>query len=216
MQYVYVFFQPGSAGHFFTRCLNLIDDDCYIWVDRDNPRLYQTVDQKMQLFEYSRSRQYSNWVDYEKSAVRYYDLMSHTEVRPGSTVIYTCHPDYRALGNNVVGYRDTSFVYYIDPVGMTEWAMMNAFYKDSYVDPFWMQQGQLMRRDNKIQKILLKDIVKSSESCFRLVNQIATQLHRKIEPANHTAILKLWHQWQTTVLQPNQFEEFRQTLGLDK
>ncbi len=170
----------------------------------------------MNLFAYDKAKAYDNWIDYEKTSVRYYELWSHTEVRPGSTVIYTCHPDYRALGNNVMGYRDNRLIYYIDPTGMTEWTMMNAFYKDSYIDPHWLYQGKKMLEDHNIKKIKLLDIVSSAKSCFKLVNQIATELEYKIDYTNMQCIFNLWEQWKTTVLDPKDFDRFRSRLGLDK
>ena len=113
------------------------------------------------------------------------------------------------------GYNGNQKTYKIaiDPTNAFEWAILNAFYKNSYQDVKWLikLQEQIKRSD-----VLVIDLAKLIDN----VNDFIVQWHRavnfidkKATLEEEAAAIKLWHEWQRTVLQPKDFVTFKTRIG---
>lgn len=214
INYVYVFFLPGAAGNFLSRCLSLAADRCVGQISPVSASPYLSQDEKFQLFRYDAARE-SNWIDFESRLIHYSFRFEHTELTPGSVSIWNMHPDYDFLHRNIAGPDDSKFVFYIDPSEAFEWCTLNALYKDSHIEKKWLLQGRQMLDDHDITKINLADIFLSCESCILLIEKICNTVHIDLASSHRQKIIELWHQWIDTTLKPAEFTKFKNSIGFN-
>jgi len=215
LDYVFVFFLPGAAGNFFSRCLNIIDHDWYCHVSRSNPNLDISINQRYELFSYQQSYNTNNWTKFESIIDPYYTFFPHHALPEGSVSVSYLHPDYAELNKGIVGVDDREWIFYIDPEQEMEWCLLNSLYKNSYVDIKWLRAGQQMLADPNIIKLSLSNIITSADSLLIEVKKISAALGRKITSENLQLIRQLWYQWHATTLKHKDFTKFKQELGID-
>lgn len=212
-KYVFIFFLPGSAGNFFSRCISLISDRSYCWVDKNNPCLELTLNDKFNLCQYIESTQFSNWRDFERHIVHYSSKFEHWALPDQSISIWHNHPNYNMFNKNLMGPGDQQYAFYIDPTENFEWVLLNALYKHSYIDVSWFTTGKEMLTDNSIIKIKLSDIIGSATGCLNAVQQVCSSIGVSLNDENKQTIEKLWHQWINTTLPKTKFDEFKKEIG---
>jgi hypothetical protein len=212
LNYIFVMFLPGSAGNFFTRCINLASDSCYSLVCNDKKIVSQTLDEKFKLFEYKNSNIYNNWVQFESKLSHYSSVINHVDLPVDSFSIWLSHPDYRLI-NRVAGINDQQHVFYIDPGENFEWVVMNCLYKNSYIDSKWLRIGQQMTNDDKIFKIKLADIITCETTLIGAVEQVCDTANIHLKDNNKQKIKDLWGQWISTTLSKSEFDTFKKSIG---
>lgn len=213
INYIFVNFIPGSAGNFFTRCLNLVDDSWYCWMDSQNKIINLSLDEKLDLFSYHDTTKYDHWIKFEKKICFYHHFHTHHDLPDQSTSIWLNHPNYDFKNNDLVGHDDKQQVVYIDPSQNFEWVILNALYKNSYIDRQWLEIGHQMELDPDVYKVPIESIRQSPESLLNEVGSIAQRFGKYVAVKNQDAIVKLWHQWKTTCLEPDRFQEFKKQIG---
>lgn len=211
IDHVFIFFQPGSAGNFFGRCVSLMSESVYNLVSVKDQQLVSDLDEKFQLLSYNNKR--SNWVEFESQLMHYSEVNPHLTLPNNSISVRQDHPRYALLNNNIKGEDERQFVFYIDPDQRFEWCLLNALFKNSYIDVKWLEQGAMMLEDNDIHKISLSNIIDSAETLLTEISKVATILELDVKPANKQRIAELWDQWITTTLQPRDFAQFKRKIG---
>jgi hypothetical protein len=211
IDHVFIFFQPGSAGNFFGRCLNLLSDSVHNLVSSQQPQLITDLDEKFQLLSYHQPDR--DWVQFESRLPHYSDITPELVLPDNSISVRQDHPRYEMLEKGIAGEGDRRHVFYIDPSQRFEWCLLNALYKNSYINTFWLEQGARMLEDNAIHKISLPNIIDSADTLLIEISKVAAVLGLEVKPANQQRIVALWNQWIPTTLQPKDFEQFKQKIG---
>jgi hypothetical protein len=211
IDHVFIFFQPGSAGNFFGRCLNLMSDSVHNLVSATDRQLVTDLDEKFQLFSYHTPE--SNWIHFEAQLMHYSEVNPVLSLPNNSISVRQEHPRYAILEKNIKGKDDQQHVFYIDPSQRFEWCFLNALFKNSYINVSWFEQGAKMLEDNTVHKISLPNIIDSADTLLIEISKVATILGLEIKSANQQRIVDLWNQWITTTLQPKDFEQFKQKIG---
>jgi hypothetical protein len=211
--YLHVFFLPGAAGTFFARCLSLASDQCVGQIASSATTPYMSLQEKYSVYQYGSRHQYSNWIDFEKTVVHYSNCFEHHALESGTVSIWHSHPSYDVLAQNIAGADDQQVLVYIDASDAFEWCMLNALYKDSYIQKKWLLCAQQMLSDTALHKINLSNIITSADTLLQCVQQVCDLAHIEIKSENQTQIRKLWHEWIKTTLAANDFEEFKATIG---
>ena len=214
INYIFLFFQPGCAGNFFSRCLNLVSPNFYCWLDPLRPALIQDQQLKFNLMTYHNVEPNTNWIKFESKIVQYFSVTPLPALPPTSVAIWIGHPNYSILNKNIAGPDDNVKIFYIDPGEYIEWGILNALYKNSFIDAEWMRTGCQMLVDPNIIKISLKNIVDSPTSLLHEVQKVVNIIGHDCY-SSEKIITDLWHQWQKTTLQFDQFKHFKQQLGLN-
>lgn len=215
IDYIFVFFLPGSAGNFFCRSLNLASDRhyCFASADEQPVRLDLTLEEKFQRLGYHQHVKGSNWLDLEKKQSHYSWMHTHHELPAGSYSIWFGHPDYSRLREGLVGPDDRQWVFYIDPTEHFEWVTLNALFKNSMINVNWLRSGQKMLEDPGIHKINLGNVIAGAQGHLAEIDRVAEIVGFDIAPANRDKIQQLWQQWEQTMLRPGEFDDFKRQIG---
>jgi hypothetical protein len=211
IDYVFVFFLPGSAGNFFSRCLSLASDQAYGWVPKDAISLDLSAAEKHHVFGYGQSKQYQDWIRFEGQLVHYSTLVDHWRIPNNSISIWSEHPRYQLLNKDLVGTDNHQHVFYIDPTNNFEWVILNSLYKNSMLDVKWLREGQMMIDDPNIHKINLANIISDPDSLWSEVEKVYAIIKHKC--SNKKLVQALWTQWHTTTLKSDDFESFKNSIG---
>lgn len=213
---IFIFFLPGCAGNFFTRSLTLSNDLCIGYVPKNVPldQLNLSLDEKFAAFSYTKSKQHQRWTDFETQLVRHVRIVDGSMGDPNTYSIWDFHPSYNLLNKGrTVNKRCHAF--YIDPEDNFEWGMLNALYKDSYLDPIWMKDGKQMLTDPSVHKLSLTNIISSKETCVQEIKKIADVVGFDIPSRNLDKIFELWDQWYPTTLKKQDFAAFKTQIGFN-
>jgi hypothetical protein len=213
INYVWIFFLPGSAGNFLSRCVNLLSDQCYCWVDSTTQQLNLSLEEKFKLFDYSRSYKFTHWGNYEDSLTMYHKIMSHHDLPESSYSIWQGHPNYKHLSNGIAGTDDREFVFYIDPQEQFEWIMLNCLKKDSFIQCHDLVNGQQMLQDQNVHKLSISNIITAPETLLYEIQKISNLIGLTLQDDSKKYITKLWHQWNATTIKHDQFQTFKKKIG---
>ena len=213
---IFIFFLPGCAGNFFTRSLTLSNDLCIGYVPRNIPldRLNLSLEEKFTTFSYNNCKQHRRWTDFETQLVRHVRLVNSAEWGSSVYSIWDLHPSYVLLNKDLLTNQQC-FAFYIDPEDNFEWGVLNALYKDSYLDPMWMKTGKEMLNDPTVHKISLTNIISSKETCVQEVLKIANIVGFETPQKNLDKIFELWDQWYPTTLKKQDFAAFKAQIGFN-
>ena len=210
MKYVFLFFIPGAAGNFFSRCLNLLaDTKC--WGSKDG--FPTSLKERIDLLTYQPvlNRTKINWTKDWETQISHYSKLAPAPAS-NTIMIFPQHPNTDVVGQ-VLGNNDGQFKIYIDPGDAFEWAVLNALYKDSYLTAHWLQAGEAIRQDEGTLKINLGSIIRSEEGFMLEFVRACNHIGLAPTDAEIEAVLNLYREWKTTTLPPEQFAEFKQQLG---
>lgn len=211
--YVYIFFLPGAAGNFFSRCMSLASDRCVGQITPGSVHPYMSLKEKFQSFSYADMQPNINWIEFEQGLVHYSNLFVHHSLATQSVSLWHNHPDYGFLNRQIDGSKDQKFLFYIDPSDSFEWCVLNALKKDSFIEKKWVVQGKKMLEDPAILKINLSNIFSSQQTLINEVQQVCDVVGIHLSPSNRDKIGQLWNQWILTALMPSEFDEFKKNLG---
>ena len=213
MTYLFLFFVPGAAGNFISRCINLLDGG-YCW-SSDN-MIPTNIKDKLNLLSYApvmySTPDHRDWVTDWETKIKHYD--NFNRIPPGTKYIVRInHPNYEILNKNIAGPDDQQLLVHIDASDNFEWCILNALYKNSYQEINWFKTAKQMLADNNIYKISLKQIVDNRDTFFEEFKKICDLLNHELTAVETLAILMLYDQWKTTTLDYSKFDEFKQAVG---
>ena len=218
--YVHINFTPGCAGNFLSRSLNLIDQ-AYCWTDPASVTVPETVDEKLALLSYSNvadrkidTIEEYNWLNWERELVSFNSHKPHNELPPGSMSIWAKHHLIDPEEDKLAGDDDQEVFLMIDykTAQLQDWAVMNAFYKNTRLDYRWYEMAEKFRKNPEWKKINLEDFFtweKFSVCYIEVCNTIGvsdTRIHL-------TAVKILWQQWRSTILEFEDISKFKQSMG---
>ena len=219
VNYVHLYFLPGSAGNFLSRCLNLLDD-FYAWGDLKTKLLPVTLDEKINLLNYSPVINFDplakNWIEWENAIAPLVLILTVPDCRklPNDPyIVYISHPIIPDITQEFSGPDDGKYILYIDPTDNFEWILMNAIYKQTYQETQWYVNGKQMLEDDTVIKISLTNILKNKESFLEEFQLLCTRLSQTISPNILIAIGNLYDQWRTTIIEPDKINDFKKLIG---
>lgn len=225
MTHIFLYFVPGAAGNFFSRCLNLASDDIYGWVYNTGmatklpkPKLQLSLSEKFDLFTYTKTQSFrqNGWIEFEKELTFFHNVFKTFDVIPETAItLRAMHPNdlwlYPVEGRQYSS--DHVMGIYIDPTDCWEWVMLNAFKKDSIFNPDWLKLGKRMLDTPEIPKVGLKNILTSGQATVSEIQRIMDLLGKPFYDINKEHVKKLWEEWWTTTLKEKDFQSFKQELG---
>jgi len=212
INYIFLFFLPGGAGHFVARALNLVSDHHHgLATSKDT--IFLNLDQRSEMLGYGTAHDCSNWNEFERQTRHYSHFIPYHSLPDKSYSIWLSHPTYNLLEQDIVGQDDCEFRFYIDPGDELEWCLLNALYKDAHISRKWLATGQDMMNDPGIHKISLGNIIRDCDSFCNEMLYICSLTGKMPESHNLDMIRNLWYQWTDTTLKHSQFDEFKRSLG---
>jgi hypothetical protein len=211
--YVFLFHIPGAAGNFFSRCLALSSDQAYGWIPKNSNSPYISIDEKYRTYSYESSSKCKDWIAFEQLTVPYNSIFAHHEIPDGSISIWSSHPRYSLLNNNLIGNDDLQHVFYINPVGWFEWTILNSLYKNSFIDVKWLRDGHAMSQDPNVHQVSLANIINSPETLWEEIQKVYAIINHKCN--NKELVQQLWQQWIKTTLKKDQFDSFKRSIGFN-
>lgn len=212
MKYIFITYLPGSAGNFFSRCLNLLSG-AYCYGQENN--LPTTLEQKLKMLNYEsildRSLKSDTWVTFERKLIPYHEIIRHFDLPPNSYSIWAGHGFHNTT--LLAGSDDQIFNFYIDPGNSFEWSCMNALYKNSYLNVDWFICGKKLLNDTAVYKIKLDNFLIDWD-CFLLeFLKVIDIIGHTISESEIRAVRTLYNQWKTTILKHQDIETFKKDIG---
>ena len=221
MKYIAISFLPGSAGNFFSRCLNLLTGACY-FVDKTTKKLPTTIEKKLSILNYNsvinKAFDQRDWPEFESQIVKYYTIQPHYELPSNSYSIWCGHPIHNygsANLNELAGPDDQCYRFYIDPGEHFEWCMLNALYKNSYIDVKYFINGKNLLDDCNTYKIKLDSFIQDWNTFCKEFEKACNYIEHKLTNEELQAVKTLYTQWRTTVLEYNDLESFKKNIGFN-
>ena len=221
MKYIAISYLPGSAGNFFSRCLNLLTGACY-FVDKTTKKLPVTIEEKLALLNYNtvvdKTFDQRDWVKFESQLVQYHTVQPHHLLPPGSYSIWCGHTLHNFGSANLdvlAGPDDQCYKFYINPGLHFEWCVLNALYKNSYLDVKYFVNGKALLNNSEFFKIQLDSFIQGWPS-FRLeFEKVCHVIGHVLTQEEIQAVEQLYLQWRKTVLEYKDFESFKKSIGFD-
>ena len=214
MKYIFVNFLPGAAGSFFSRCLNLLDN-AYCLADRDSKFIPHTIDDKIKLLSYNSINDKDfddrNWREFEHKTAHYSNYQEHHNLPADSYSIWLQHN--KKDTEKLAGPDDSVYLFYIDSTEAFEWTIMNAFYKNSYLDVDWFILGKQLLNDNSVYKINLKNIISNEEGFLNEFYKVCNIINHNIKDFELAAVKKLYNEWRKTILDYDNIPKFKNKIG---
>jgi hypothetical protein len=213
INYVFVFFLPGAAGNFFSRCLSLASDQSYGWIPSNLSDPKVSALEKFHAYSYSSSKQFDDWREFEVQLVKYHAVFDHWNLPADSVSIWSDHPRYALAESGLAGIKDKQHLFYINPGDNFEWVILNSLYKNSTIDVKWLEEGHMMSQDPNVNQINLANIIAGPDTLWSEVEKVYAII--KHECSNKELVQALWKQWIYTTLKPEQFVEYKSSIGFN-
>lgn len=216
MQHIFINFLPGSAGNFLSRFLQCAIPNSYCWVDKTSTALPQQFNDKVNLLNYQTIlRDRKNWTHFERELTHFSDSIDLSKFDNSSTLIWLGHTWSldKIKNQNLVGPDDKCTLVQIsyNTKKNLEWIILNALYKDSYIEKQWFDYYQ----NNKKQETL----------CFSIDNffdwntfknstvELLDQNKINYDLQNIEQLEDFYNSWYSTTLKFSQFEDFKKSIG---
>jgi hypothetical protein len=216
MKYIFVYFLPGCAGNFFGRCLNLLNN-AYCFVDRNTPKKFPTsIDSKINLLSYNsminKSFEDRVWTVFEHQAAHYHTFHPHWQLPDDSYSVWIAHPN-KEQHASLAGPNDVTYSFYIDSSDCFEWGVVNALYKNSYLDVQWFINGNKLKNDPSVHKINLNNIIGGEQSFLDEFVKVCDIINHQLSSEEESAIKSLYQQWIKTTLSKDNICDFKNRIG---
>lgn len=220
IKYLSITFLPGSAGNFFSRCLNILNN-AYCFVPTTTKQIPVSIEDKLNLLSYhpiiNKDFDQRNWIDFENQLTPCSEVYNYYDLTDNSLFIWLGHP-FSSHGcvnlKKLAGPDDQQFNFYIDPGDHIDWCCMNAFYKNSYLSVDWFINGKSLLKNQSVYKIQLSEFLKTREDFYNEFAKVCNIISHAITPQEKQAIEQLYSQWRTTVLEYKDIDNFKRSIGL--
>lgn len=219
-KYISISFLPGSAGNFFSRCLNILDG-AYCFIPANTKQIPQSINDKLNVLSYqsvlNKDFNQRDWINFEKQLIPYDREYNHSELPNNSLLIWYGHPHHLHGCVNLKGLAgedDQSFDFYIDPGIHIDWCCMNAFYKNSYLDVNWFINGQHLLKTQSVYKIQLTEFLKEWNDFYLEFLKVCKIISHNITVPEKRAVEQLYCQWKKTTLDYSNIKNFKRSIGL--
>jgi len=219
-----LYFIPGAAGNFFSRCLNLLDN-AYHWVPPTATKFSFTLEEKRKMLSYDivKNRVYNidnfnsaspqkDWIEFENQLRPFENPRKGTDysMLPNDAIaIWTGHPhpNYMRLDHL------NRIFFYIDPTDAFEWAILNCLYKDSFFNMAYLLNANELKNNPVVNKISLAKIIQNRDSFIKEFCRVCAIFNRQVSELETKYILELYDDWITTTLPREKFQEFKDQIG---
>jgi len=215
MQHIFINFLPGSAGNFLSRFLHCAIPNSYCWVEKNQPAPYEFAD-KLNLIKYSTiSNTKINWIDFESQIHHFSKSIDLSDFNANSTLIWLGHTWTleKIKNKNLIGPDDGCTLVQIsyNTKKDLEWILLNALYKDSYIDKQWFdyyQHNKKLETDFVlIDNFFNWNIFKNS------IIELLDQNKINYDLQNIEQLEDLYNSWHNTTLKFSEFEDFKKSIG---
>ena len=215
-----LYFQPGAAGNFFSRCLNLLDNAyCYA----SGTTIPVTIEEKFKLLSYSLVKDRSfdsnntlsndpvkNWQQFECQLKHIESLKNYTELPENATVVWVSHSH---KSTDKTSSHPNRIFFYIDPSDAFEWMLLNCLYKDSMLEIGFISPGNQLKHNPVVHNISLAKIVQGRDSFIEEFGRACAIFNRELSALETQYILALYAEWSVTTLRTEKFQEFKNQIG---
>lgn len=220
MRYVLIYYMPGAAGNFLSRCINLLDQ-AHGWIDAKENKMLYDIDEKLKVLSYEKVRNLNftqrDWVDFEFDITHYSNKYDHWDLPENSLSIWAWHPDKFTIDKKteIAGPDDLLYKFYIDTQDVLEWTVMNALYKNSSVNVDWLRGTIECRNRSDFHRICLKNMIQGWEQFKSEFEKICDIIQHDITNKELVAIQCLYFEWQDTVLKTENIPDFKKQIGFE-
>jgi len=215
-----LYFQPGAAGNFFSRCLNLLDNAyCYA----SSTTIPTTIEEKYQILNYNlvKNRSYSdgnslsndprrNWQKFERQLIPFETILDYSKLSDNATAVWPSHS--HKMSDKTTSHPDRLF-FYIDTSDAFEWMLLNSLYKDSHLMVEFLLHGKKLKNNPIVHKISLAEIIRDQDSFINEFVRVCAIFNRELSALETQYILALYEEWSVTTLRTEKFQEFKDQIG---
>lgn len=221
MNYIFLYFVPGSAGNFVSRCLHLLPKTHVVMaLGSANANFFDEtigVEEKLRILNYdsvlnrdSKKVKTQNWIDFENQKTQYSNPREHNNLPNGYTAIILNHTWVNSIESykKLPGSTDTCSVFYIDYRDNLTWCQLNALYKNSILSDEYIKGYNIIKQQPESIPIDLSNIIDGGTALFKEIHKICdiSKIDRPA-PEVEDAIRILHQQWKTTVFDINNFNK---------
>lgn len=217
MNYVLIYFLPGAGGNFFSRCLNYLHNS-YCFANANTSSIPTSLVEKVRLLNFSsqvgKSFEQRNWVkDFESKVTHYSTCQEHWDLPPNSYSIWLGHSNMSTQIKTIAGEDDKLFNFIIDSSETFEWTMMNALYKNSYIDVQWFLMMEKFKQHDNYHKINLKNIINSQQGFLEEFEKVCSIIGHTVSAEEFKAVSDLYAEWHQTTLKTQDIPAFKKQIG---
>ena len=209
MTYIFVYFIPGAAGNFMSRCLNLLDNS-YCWTL--DPQLPLDIDDKIAILGYEKNKP-RDWIQFEHTLKHYSEFRAHSDLPNNAKSVWLQHPNYDMIERSLVNEKDKSVIFYINPQNCFDWCLANALYKNTWIDAKWIEAGHDISQRHDVINLDLNKIKTSWDTFIIEFQTVLDSIAHKLSSVELAALQNLYHQWHKTILKSEDIADFKFKLG---
>jgi len=221
MKYISVSFLPGSAGDFFSRCLNMLSN-AYCFADKITKKIPVTIEEKLSILNYdtviNKKFNQRNWVEFESQIIRSNAIQPHHELPDALYSIWLGHPINKFGSTNladIAGSDDQCYNLYIDSGIHFEWGILNALYKNSVISSQYFINATILLNDINVYKINLDSFIQGWESFCKEFKKTCEYIGHDTTKEEIQAVKTLYTQWRTTILEYKDLNSFKKKINFN-
>jgi hypothetical protein len=205
-RFIGLYFLPGAAGNFLSRCMNLLDNT-YMWCNGKN--IPTTLEEKLDLLTYKDATKYPTWLDFENTIKWYADIQPHWDIGPNGNGVSIRHPSPANTIKSLTGKDDTAVTIFIDHGNNLDWVILNGWHKYSTQSLKWFEHSFELQNDSSVYKVNLDCIINGYEKFLPEFTKLATFIDRTITQDIEIALHTLYQEWEKTIFQGPEYKEKR-------
>ena len=213
MHHIFINFLPGSAGNFLSRFLQCALDEGYCWTD-SNGVSPETFQDKIDLLSYKNINK--NWVDFENRLTLFDGFESICNEQPVPIHLSHCCilNEQKQRHEGIIGPDDAHTFIQItyDNKKDFEWIILNAFYKDSYVQKEWFELYQSNLKETNIIKFPVSNF-QNWDTFKQDIIEILDYEKLNYNPNDIELLEDFYNEWFNTSLKEHEFDQFKEQIG---
>jgi len=207
-RFIKLYYIPGAAGNFLSRCINLLDDT-YVWCNGKS--IPKSLDEKFDLLTYKKVDDRNKWIEFEDKILSYDHIQPHWDIGPNSNAVELMHPTNENFHNiTTIGKDDKLVKIYIDCTDHLDWVIINGWAKHGMITHFtWSLMASKIEKDPSVYKVKLSNIVNGYEKFLLEFKALATMIDRILTPDIEIFLHKLYDEWTETTVRNNDLKRTR-------
>ena len=214
MKHICINFLPGSAGNFLTRFLQCLLENSYCWLN--DTSIPDNFTDKIKLLEYKTIvNSKRNWVEFEKRLKHFSESIDISSLQNKSTLIWLGHllTLDKIKNKNIIGNDDSYAFIQItyDTKEELEWILLNAFYKNSFIDRTHFDTYQQNVKDENVRFFSVSNFLNwdsFSKNVLEILDQ--NEIDYNLENINELQIF--YNDWYNTTLKLSEFNNFKKSI----